>query len=332
MRYLFRAVLVLLIIAASPAMAGNIKHIIVIAMENKDPADIYGSASAPYINGTLLKQGARADNFSDPLPDRWPFSIYLSEPHYIWMEAGTNVFPNHSFRGDGEPSASNLAITGDHLVNQLETKGISWMTYQEGIGPSAKCPIASSGLYAAKHNPFVFFADVAGNPPSAKSPRCIDHTRDLAALDSDLATGRLAQYVFISPNLCNDMHGAGSACKTYRANICKAKPNDPHCAANSPKDQVAFGDAFLKAMLPVLTDWASHNGAAIFIVWDEGSSAVKVPFIAVGAGVKPGYRSGVAYDHGSLIRTVETVFGLPALKTVEQKSDLADLFLPGAYP
>ncbi|HEX2689133.1 MAG TPA: hypothetical protein VHN14_21070, partial [Kofleriaceae bacterium] len=64
-----------------------IQHIFVIVMENHGASDIYGNtASAPYINGTLLPMYGRATNFIDVLPS------LNSEPHYVWMEAGTNAF------------------------------------------------------------------------------------------------------------------------------------------------------------------------------------------------------------------------------------------------
>ena len=41
---------------------------------------------------------------------------------------------------------------------------VSWMGYMEGLDSSTgACPVNSSGFYAAKHDPFVFFQDVAGS-------------------------------------------------------------------------------------------------------------------------------------------------------------------------
>ncbi|HSU83850.1 MAG TPA: alkaline phosphatase family protein, partial [Thermoanaerobaculia bacterium] len=74
------------------------------------------------------------------------------------------------------------------------------------------------------------------------------------------------------------------------------------------------------------------NNGVIFIVWDEGSSTAKIPFLAVGPGVKTGYTGSVTYDHGSIIKSVEEVFGLPLLSTVSGKNDLADLFNAGFFP
>src|SRR5205807_5758348 len=119
-------------------------------------------------NNTLIPNFARATNFRDPLPG------LDSEPHYIWMEAGTNKFKDRTFDSDGDPSSSNSTASTDHLVTQIEKSGtLTWMTYQEDIGPkTGQCPVVSNFPYAAKHNPFVFFHDVSGKPPRKDNEFC----------------------------------------------------------------------------------------------------------------------------------------------------------------
>src|SRR5262245_24393505 len=78
--------------------------IFVIPMENKSSPGIYGNMNdAPYIQGLIGTTGmaAYATKFTDELP------ALDSEPHYIWMEAGTNVFTDHTFSNDNDASASN---------------------------------------------------------------------------------------------------------------------------------------------------------------------------------------------------------------------------------
>jgi len=55
----------------------------------------------------------------------------------------------------------------------------------------------SNGLYAVKHNPFVYFDDVTdnGNPNSAN---CVSHVRPFGELGTDLANNTVAQYNFIT--------------------------------------------------------------------------------------------------------------------------------------
>jgi len=303
------AALVHVLFAMQAAGAASvIKHVFVIVMENTDADQIYGKLKrAPYINKSLIPKYARATNFNDPLPEE------DSEPHYVWMEAGTNEFSDHTFDSDDPPSAKNSTASTDHLVTQIKNSGtVTWMTYQEGI-QTGKCPIAKNGLYRPKHNPFVFFQDVSGNPPSEHNQYCIDHTKPYSELATDLAK-QMANYVFITPNLCHDMHG------------------DKNCP---PKvDPVTAGDTWLSSELPRIIDWVNKNSGVIFIVWDEGTSNknIIIPFLAVGPGVKPNHASSVKYDHGSLVRSIEEIFNLPILPKVANKNDLADMFKAGSYP
>ena len=129
----------------------------------------------------------------------------------------------------------------------------------------------------------------------AISPRCA----------SDLASGDVASYSFISPNLCNDMHGA-TGCP--QSNVRRA------------------GDDWLAANLPPLIDFVNANGGVIFITWEEGEHTETMPFLAVGPSVKQGYTGAVPYTHSSLLKTVEELLGLPILPTVAGANDLSDLF------
>jgi hypothetical protein len=288
--------------------ASAIKHVFVIAMENTDANQIYGNLKrAPYINKSIMPKYARGTNFRDPLPNE------ESEPHYLWMEAGTNAFPDHTFQSDDRPSASNSTASKDHLVTQLENSGtVTWMTYQEDINAkTGLCPLVSSFPYAAKHNPFVFFQDVSGNPPSQDNAYCIKHTKPYAAFAADLAANTMAHYVFITPNLCHDMHG------------------DPNCPE---VHRVTAGDTWLSLELPRLIDWVNKHAGVIFIVWDEGRSTTTLPFLAIGPGVKANYASKVASNHGSLVRSVEDIFQLPILPTVSHNNNVADVFKAGFFP
>ncbi len=293
---------------ATTPVDNKIKNVFVVAMENEPAAAIYGNKNAPYLNG-LLAQYAHATAFTDPLSDGVP-----SEPHYVWMEAGTNKFSDMTFTGDSDPSAGNSTKNTAHLTTQMMAANppISWMGAMEGLSTSSgACPVNSSGMYAAKHDPFVFFQDIAGSPPSKTNALCGAHHTAFTTGQA-FVQGTVAQYNFISPNLCNDMHGASG------------------CPSGDP---IAVGDAWLAANLPPLIDYVNAHSGVIFIVWDEpeGGSSL-IPFFAIGPHVKPGYTSSVAFTHSSLVKTVEEIFGLPLLPTVASANDFADLFQPGTLP
>ena len=297
-------------LSASVASAAVLQHVFVIAMENHDSTQIYGDTTdAPYINNTLIPSYAHATNFNDELALSLP-----SEPHYVWMEAGTNAFSDTTFTTDNNPSSSNSTSSTAHLVTQIKNSSSdTWMTYQEGQNSTTgACPIAGSGFYAPKHDPFIFFKDVSGNPPSKTNAYCIAHSKPYSSFATDLAANNIASYVFITPNLCNDMHGA-TGC-----------PNS---------NLIASGDGWLAANLPAMIDFVNANSGVIFIVWDEpeGGSTL-IPFLAIGPHVKPGYAGSHSYNHGSLTKTVEEIFGLPTLPTVASNLDFADLFQTGFFP
>lgn len=291
------------------ATHSKIKHVIVIALENHDAEEIYGDTdNAPYIH-SLVEKYAHADDFEDELPLEIP-----SEPHYVWMEAGTNQFSDVTFIDDNPPSASLSTGSEKHLVTQIKKakNGASWLTYQEGLDEhTGACPIADAGFYAPKHNPFIFFRDVSGDPPSKDAAYCASHHKPYAALERDLSSDDLPGYVFITPNQCHDMHGQRG------------------CPEENP---IRTGDTWLKAELPRLISYADKHDAVIFIAFDEGGSTLKLPFIAVGPMVKPHYTGKQRYTHSSLLKSVELVLGLPPLATVASATDLSDLFPAGSFP
>src|SRR5712691_2726155 len=172
--------------STTPAPTG--KTVFLIMMENHNWSDIKGSPSAPYINNTLLPMASHAEQYYNPP------GVHPSEPNYLWLEAGTNF----GILDDNEPAVNHQSTT-QHLATFLQNKNISWKSYQENIDGTT-CPLVSSGLYATKHNPFVFFDDVTNNL-NANSANCIAHIRPFTEITNDLATGNVAQYNFITPNL-----------------------------------------------------------------------------------------------------------------------------------
>jgi len=295
----------------TPPSGSQTKYVFVVAMENESSKSVYGSSSAPYLNG-LISQYAHAMSFNDPLPDAIP-----SEPHYVWMEAGTNQFSDTTFTGDGDPSSSNSTKSTAHLVTQMAAASppVSWMSYPEGLDSgTGACPVNSSGFYAAKHDPFVFFQDTAGSPPSATNANCVAHHKaySTASFGQALAQGTVAQYNFIIPNVCNDMHG------------------DPSCPSSNV---IAAGDAWLSANLPPIINFVNAHNGVLFVMWDEPEGGgPQMPFVAIGPHVKSGYAGQVSYTHSSFTKSVDEIFGLPILPAVAGANDLADLFQPATFP
>jgi hypothetical protein len=283
-------------VVATATPAGKIKTVFIIMMENHNWSDIQNNPSAPYINQTLLPQASYALQYFNP-PGNHP-----SEPNYIWLEAGKSFGIN----SDDDPQANHQNST-DHLVTYLDRAGFTWKAYQEDISGTA-CPLTDEGLYAAKHNPMVFFDDVTNNN-DPNSAYCIAHERPYSELQADLQNNTQAQYNFITPNLCNDMHDS-SGCQT--------------------KDEIKNGDTWLSEQIPVIMgSQAYQQGGVIFIIWDESENGdhpigmiVLSPYAKGG-----GYSNSIHYTHSSTLRTVEEIFNLtPFLGDASNATDLSDLF------
>lgn len=271
------------------------KTVFLVMMENYNWSDIYGNSSAPYINKTLLPIASYTRQYYNP-PGNHP-----SEPNYLWLEAGTNF----GVSNDSDPYANHQTSTM-HLVTLLHNAGISWKAYEESISGTT-CPLNSDGLYAAKHNPMVFFNDVTGNN-NPNSAYCIAHERPYTELASDLANNTVARYNFITPNLCDDMH-----------NSCFPSFNP-----------IQQGDSWLSRQIPmIMRSQAYQNGGVIFITWDEGEGGDgPIGMIALSPNAKGhGYSNSIYYTHSSTLRTVEEIFGVtPLLGAAAHATDLSALF------
>jgi phospholipase C len=167
------------------------------------------------------------------------------------------------------------------------------------------CGLQSQGLYAAKHDPFVYFSDINGWDGTQFVPgaRCMQHVVDYTELDADVAAGALPDYVFITPDLDDDMHDG----------------------------TVAQGDAWLAAEVPkILATSAYKEGGVLFLLWDEGAnSGDDPPFIAVSPNITPGTVSQTSYDTSSFLLTVEKILGVEALPCATDPNAVApmsDLF------
>jgi len=277
------------------SLSSPIKNVFVIVMENKNWSSIHGSASAPYINQTLLLMASYANQDFTP-PHNHP-----SLPNYLWLEAGTNF----GILNDDPPSTNHQSST-NHLVTLLKNAGYSWKAYVEGISGTT-CPLQNTGLYAVRHNGPVYFDDVTGtNNPN--SSYCIAHERPYAELATDLQANTVANYNYIVPNVCDDMHNS-SGCQT---------PNE-----------IKNGDSWLAVNVPkILNSQAYRNQGLLLITWDEGTNDSDGPvgLIALSPyGKGHGYSNAIYYTHSSTLRTTEEIFGLTPLGAAATAPDLSDL-------
>lgn len=297
--------------AATPAFS----HIYEIMMENASYEDIIGNtADAPYIN-QLAQTYSFAANFYGV--------THPSEPNYLAATAG-DFFGLHADDQSKRYDAKNI-------VDQLEAKGLTWATYQQGL-PSVgfvgdQYPTTGAGLYVRKHNPFELYNDILNNPAR------LQNIKPIESLATDLNSGHAPNYAFIAPDVCHDMHGvSSSSAKLYGEAFCAYPPN---FVLNHALIQA--GDAYVKQLVTTImssSGWTADS--AIAITWDENESSGlrspnrgyasntgccaspvndgggRVPFILVTN--TPQHTVSVQpYNHYSFLRTIEDNWGLGCL-------------------
>jgi len=236
------------------------------------------------------------------------------------------------------PAATN--IVGMTIADQLAVRGLRWKTYQEGlpprganmvnfsdgffdnntdftkITPALTPPLTSAGivaLYAAKHNPFVYFRSQQGTAGFANMVD-FDGPQGLYA-DLQRPSTEQPSFSFIAPNQCNDQHGRGNA-----GPFCNYDPSDDGSQAGLNPALIYRGDVTVQKLVNAIHQSPSwHVGRnAIVVVWDENDYSTapntnKVMLIVDTNYGARGKRSSVPYTHFSLLKTMEAAFGLPCL-------------------
>jgi phosphatidylinositol-3-phosphatase len=228
-------------------------HIYVVMLENHSQSSVIDDPNAPFLT-SLAHTYAMADNYYGV--------THPSMPNYLATIAGDNF----GIQDDNDQNVVNLDRI--NLVDQLESHHVSWDAYMDTLpankldrfGPTVNGTQIS--LYAKKHNPFVLFDDVKNNPER------MSHVRDYTQLAADLNGRHAPQFVWISPNQCNDMHGG-----VY---VSVAGHPETPCPYGDTKDDA--NDAALKqkadAFVHGAVDTIMHSKAwtkrsAIVIVTDE---------------------------------------------------------------
>jgi hypothetical protein len=302
-------------------------------------------------------------------------------PGFASLVGNYNDVVETGVSSDGQVIAQQGCIYPRHvktLADQLSAAGLSWKGYMEDMGndparesdtcghpaigigtdntnraeaPSSAVPLGDA--YATRHNPFVYFHSIIDSD-SCKT-RVVNLTKLPADLEQESST---PNFVFITPNLCNDAHdggGTGAAGTT---------------CANGDPGGLASADAFLKTWVPkIMASAAYRKDGLLIITFDEsnytqsvsrdpstGQSTVNITFpgqtccnqqpgpnlsgsrpstvtmvntparvvnfVIAGFGgdrigalllspfVKPGSTSDTPYNHYSLLRSLEDIFGL----------------------
>jgi hypothetical protein len=294
----------LAVVAPSTARAGtslcgslrgstpHITKVMWIFMENvsygSGPTEIPGDRSASYIDSTLLRQcGSTTDYHAASHP---------SYPNYLAATSGST---------HGATSDKMSYVSGPSIFSQVNP---SWRSYEEFMPKNcdhyAQTGSPGTGFYVGRHNPA---ASYSSPPIGAPGADCTSYDEPLGtttsgALLSDVQTGQLPKFSFVTPGLCDDMH-------TYPR-------GQSGCA-----DPVATGDSWLKTWIPIITGGPDYTSGDLLIdvTWDEGqhgtygkncvtSNTVDciVPDIVISP-YTPHVVSKADFSHYSLLKTTEKI-------------------------
>ncbi len=223
-------------------------HVFIIVMENHGTASLVHNPNTPYIDQLLATRGVdtRYDGVTHP-----------SLPNYLALISG-------STQGQltDSPTSSYSAPT---VVAALRSHGISWQAVMQSIpragysgawypNPTGSQSLAAppNALYAKKHDPFEFFTSI-------RHAALARHTTNLRGFARELQQGTAPKLVFITPNLCHDMHG--------QPNLAGAS-----CPVSHGAQLERLGDQFLATWVKNIERSPSWSGnAVIFILWDEAN-------------------------------------------------------------
>jgi phospholipase C len=348
-------------VAGAAPPVPSLDHVFVIVLENHNSFASFGS------NGILdnpmaphLQALAKTYNFASNYNGVWHPSL----PNYVAMITGdwvgTDVIGNTQTGGHLYAPNSKVGISDDDspsvatdygppanpsfhrwrvdkpsLAGQLVRAGKDWRVYLQNL-PEAGTHIANwpgdnntAKLYAVKHNPFPYVAEVQNDP--AQFARQVPLDR----LFSDLGSNQVPDFSYIVPDQCRDMHGIGN-------------PLAPCGGAAATDDNfVKRGDDEAYWLVNSITGspmWARGRNA-IFVVFDEGNGPLTCPtydpdhgvdtaagsllpgadcydpknfddkivmIVITNYGVR-GVTDDTFYSHYSLLKTIEAAFHLPYL-------------------
>ncbi len=312
-------------------------HIVIVIEENKDWSEIIDNADAPHIN--MMKDNGALFTKSFGLE-------HHSQGNYYWLFSGSNQDVGFNDKVpatcDDEPPfdcTDNYPFDGSNLGQQLIANNLSFKGYSENlpaIGSTVDHTtefIEADGttrkVYARKHVPWISFSNVPNTEDA-------DTSSNLRFANFPTDFKHLPTVSFVIPDLQNDMH-----------NI--RKEDDPTLSYCNGKGSVCAGDTWLRDNLGDYYDWVQDdkNNSLLIFTFDENTgfqagltepgltipdgetceeeqdpdNRVKktacgeqnrVVTIFTGARIEPfQYDEGNGITHVNILRTIESMYGLP---------------------
>lgn len=250
------------IVGASP-----FGHVVIVVEENANYASVVGSTAMPYLNSLIKSFGLATQYYSN---------AHGSITDYMMLATGQLLTDN-----DNETPAT-FPVSVNNAVREVVANGKTWKAYAEDL-PSVGYTGGDTGNYAVRHFPMAYLTDVQDS--AAGKQRLVPFTQ----FATDLASGQLPNFSFITPNLCDDAH---------------------NCA-------LSVADAWLKTNIaPLLSSSPFKDDGLLIITFDEsgnddtnGGGRVATVIISPRSS-KAGYQSTTLYYHQSALRLMLEGLGI----------------------
>ncbi len=246
-------------------------RVFLLILENREFNQVIGNPSAPNYNRWAGEGALLTADYAITHP---------SLPNYLALIGGDTFGIRRNCEDCYQDAPS--------LPDQLEAGGRDWRAYLEGMpGP---CYDVSLDRYAKRHNPFMYFLPIRGDPE-----RCRRHVVPFTGFEADLAAGAMPDFVWITPDLCHGAHDC----------------------------LMPAADAWLgRVVEDIRASPAYAPDSLIILTWDEGTGSGGCCGLAAGGRVATvllsplvvaGTQSDIPYTHYSLLATLEDGWGLSRL-------------------
>ena len=249
--------------AARPAQWTG--SVFTIVMENHD------RERDPRQRGGAVHQRAREARRASPPAITTPY-VHPSEPNYIWMVAGENF----GILNDDDPTAAPHRLdVAPRRPDRARRPDLEVVPGEHGraVRPDVAGPVRGEAqpvrLLQRRQR-------LGRQRRSTRRQRCTEHVVDYRSSTRTSRPHACPKYVFITPNLDNDMHDG-----IDRAGRCVARAR----GAEDPRHR------------------RFKNGGVLFLLWDEGSSqGDDPPFIVISPNAKAGFVSQTDYDTSAFLQ------------------------------
>jgi hypothetical protein len=318
-------------------------HVFVVLLENKNESVTYSSTGPAYLNNVVKPAGvfvpgyygtghASLDNYISLISGQAPNVLTTADCPYYLNFVNTTTLAYGQAAGSGCVFPTNVP----NIADQFRAANIPWRGYMEDMGndptreagacghpalnaqdltQEAEGPSAANNMlsdqYATRHNPFMYFHSIIDD-----QAYCQEHVVNASQLPIDLqSVATTPNYVFYTPNLCNDGHDSG-------------------CVSGQPGNYTGINTE-MQYLVPLITGSpAFKQDGLLVIIFDEadtsdtssccgempgpldpdpgeegGTGGGQVGAVFLSPFIAPGTTSTSAYNHYSLLASIEDIFG-----------------------